>query len=268
MEFRGQTIRHIDNRKQMFMSLMTPKRIAVLGEIAAENCALTHTRQSIAKEDERVRWSELHFKPIERFGPPSVLVLGARHPSSFRKCPDLFGTSGWPADDESPRRCGGERQLLPCKQGYPDSSDRRRSRAGAKLLLFMSTSSSPERSQGAQIFLLEDHHDTLKYLTLFLGLLGHTVQSARTIKEALSKISNTNCDILICDIGLPDRNGHELLRQMKVTRRIYAIAISGFGSESDIAKSKAAGFRHHVTKPFHGEDLIPFLDEAIRELAA
>ena len=138
----------------------------------------------------------------------------------------------------------------------------------AKLLLFMSASSSPEPSQRAPIFLVEDHPDTLKYLTMFLGPLGHTVQSARTIREALSKISNTNCDILICDIGLPDGNGHELLRQMKVTRQIYAIAISGFGSESDIAKSKAAGFRHHITKPFRGDDLIPFLDEATRELAA
>jgi CheY-like chemotaxis protein len=132
----------------------------------------------------------------------------------------------------------------------------------------MSTSSSPEPPQGAQIFLVEDHHDTLKYLTMFLGLLGHTVQSARTMKEALSKISDTNCDILISDIGLPDGDGRELLRQIKVTRRIYAIAISGFDSESDIAKSKDAGFRHHVTKPFRGDDLIPFLDEAMRELAA
>jgi CheY-like chemotaxis protein len=132
----------------------------------------------------------------------------------------------------------------------------------------MSASSSPEPPQGAQIFLVEDDHDTLKYLTMFLGLLGHTVQSARTIREALAKISNTNCDILISDIGLPDGNGHELLRQIKLTRRIYAIAISGFGSESDIAKSKAAGFRHHVTKPFRADELIPFLDEATRELAA
>jgi CheY-like chemotaxis protein len=132
----------------------------------------------------------------------------------------------------------------------------------------MSASSSPELMRGVRIFLVEDHHDTLKYLTMFLALLGHTVQSARTMKEALSKISDANCDILICDIGLPDGNGHEVLRRMKVTRPVYAIAISGFGSEDDIAKSKAAGFRHHVTKPVGGDDLMRFLDEAVRELAA
>ena len=61
-----------------------------------------------------------------------------------------------------------------------------------------------------RIFLVEDHRDTLKYLTMFLVMLGHEVESARTMEEALAKISGANCDILISDIRLPDGNGHEL----------------------------------------------------------
>jgi two-component system CheB/CheR fusion protein len=132
----------------------------------------------------------------------------------------------------------------------------------------MSPALSPEPSHGLRIFLVENHRDTLKYLSMFLGLLGHTVQSARTMKEAISKISDANCDLLISDIGLPDGSGWEILQRMKTTRPVYAIAISGFGTETDIAKSKEAGFRHHVVKPFGGDDLIPFLDEAAREIAA
>jgi CheY-like chemotaxis protein len=101
---------------------------------------------------------------------------------------------------------------------------------------------------------------------MYLALLGHEVESARTMEEALAKISVANCDILISDIRLPDGNGHELLRRVNLTWPVYAIAISGFGSEADLAKSKAAGFRQHVVKPFRGADLMPLLDEAVREL--
>ena len=121
-------------------------------------------------------------------------------------------------------------------------------------------------SRQARIFLVEDHRDTLRYLTMFLVLLGHKVESARTMNEALAKISDANCDILISDIRLPDGNGHELLRCINLPRPVYAIAISGFGTEDDIARSKAAGFRQHLVKPFGSVDLKPFLDEAVREL--
>ena len=130
----------------------------------------------------------------------------------------------------------------------------------------MSPSFSPEPARRVRIFLVEDHRDTLKYLTMYLVLLGHEVESARTMEEALAKISVANCDILISDIRLPDGNGHELLRRVNLTWPVYAIAISGFGSETDLAKSKAAGFRQHVVKPFSGADLMPLLDEAVREL--
>ena len=53
----------------------------------------------------------------------------------------------------------------------------------------MSPSFSPEPARRVRIFLVEDHRDTLKYLTMYLALLGHEVESARTMEEALAKIS-------------------------------------------------------------------------------
>ena len=55
---------------------------------------------------------------------------------------------------------------------------------------------------------------------------------------------------------------------MNLTWPVYAIAISGFGSEADLAKSKAAaGFRQHVVTPLERRaDLMSLLDEAVREL--
>lgn len=85
----------------------------------------------------------------------------------------------------------------------------------------------------------------------------------QTLRLLAWKGFDPDCDILISDIRLPDGNGHELLRRLNLPRPVYAIAISGFGTKDDIARSKAAGFRQHLVKPFSGADLKSFLDEAV-----
>jgi CheY-like chemotaxis protein len=119
-----------------------------------------------------------------------------------------------------------------------------------------------------RIFVVENHRDTLKSLTMYLESFGHSVQSARTMQAALAALPKADCDILISDLGLPDGDGWELLRKVKFPRPVYAIAISGYGTEADQEKSRAAGFRHHIVKPFGGEELGPIIEEAARELAA
>jgi CheY-like chemotaxis protein len=71
---------------------------------------------------------------------------------------------------------------------------------------------------------------------------------------------------LISDIDLPDGDGWELLRTLSESRAIFAIAMSGFGTASDRACSKAAGFRHHLVKPIGLEQLATVLTEAANEL--
>ena len=119
-----------------------------------------------------------------------------------------------------------------------------------------------------RIFVVENHPDTLKYLTLYLEQMGHTVVSAKTMKDALEALPAADCNVLISDIGLPDGDGWELLRRAELDRRVYAIAMSGFGMNSDVSKSKAAGFRQHMLKPFNPDELDAMLEEAAREAAA
>jgi two-component system CheB/CheR fusion protein len=129
---------------------------------------------------------------------------------------------------------------------------------------------SPAESPSAhlRIFVVENHADTLKYLRLYLQEMGHTVLSAQTMKEALATLPSAHCDVLISDIGLPDGSGWELLNEAHLAGSIYAIAMSGFGMNSDRAKSKAAGYRHHLMKPFAPDELDRMLEEAARERAA
>ena len=93
--------------------------------------------------------------------------------------------------------------------------------------------------------MVEDHPDTRRALEMFLQLLGHQTKLAADIKEALQMAAaGGRFDLLLSDLRLPDGNGWDLLRRLVEAgwRPKHAIAISGWGSETDLAKSKSAGF--------------------------
>ena len=116
-----------------------------------------------------------------------------------------------------------------------------------------------------RIFVVEDHLDTLHALCLYLKYAGHSVRSARTKAEALKKIRQEHYDVLISDIGLPDGDGWDLLREIGDSRPQIAIAMSGYGTAADRDRSMEAGFRHHLIKPVSLEKLAAVLDEAAME---
>ena len=118
-----------------------------------------------------------------------------------------------------------------------------------------------------RIFIVENHADTLSSLTLLLEEIGHTILSARSLNEALAALPDAEFDVLLSDIGLPDGDGWELLRRAQLSHPIYAVAMSGFGASADRARSKAAGYRHHLLKPFDPAELEKILDEAAAELS-
>jgi len=126
-----------------------------------------------------------------------------------------------------------------------------------------STSELPE-VKTLRIFVVENHADTLLSLKLYLEDSGHEVRTAMTIEQAVTLLPKAPCDVLICDIGLPDGNGWELMP--KLPKGIFAIAMSGFGMNADSARSRAAGFRHHLLKPFKAAELDKILAQAIAEL--
>jgi DNA-binding response OmpR family regulator len=55
--------------------------------------------------------------------------------------------------------------------------------------------------------------------------------------------------LLISDVGLPDGSGLELMKALRDAQNIKGIALSGFGTDEDVAASAAAGFAAHITKP-------------------
>ena len=118
-----------------------------------------------------------------------------------------------------------------------------------------------------RIFVVENHDDTRVLLVMYLESMGHTVSCASTMTEALEKLPAFQCDVLVTDIGLPDGSGWELLQSLPPPRPSYAIAMTGFGMNADRLKSKEAGFRRHLLKPFVPDELDDALAEAAQTVA-
>ncbi len=117
-----------------------------------------------------------------------------------------------------------------------------------------------------KIFLVENHDDTLTYLARYLRNCGHEVQSTKNMTGAIQAITSTDFDLLISDIGLPDGDGGELMRQIgeSKSKPPFAIAMSGHNTRSAMEKNRLAGYQHHLVKPFLPEEL----DVIIEKVAA
>ena len=122
---------------------------------------------------------------------------------------------------------------------------------------------APQR-QTMRILLVEDHEDTNRSLTRLLRRRGYQVQSATSLQGALDLTAKEEFDVLISDLGLPDGSGIDLMQTLSPNRPLFGIALTGFGMEEDIRKSRDAGFKHHLVKPI---DLTK-LDSLIQEGAA
>jgi CheY-like chemotaxis protein len=112
-----------------------------------------------------------------------------------------------------------------------------------------------------RILLVEDHPDTAVALRDYLESLGHHVVAAKTMATGLQALAAEGFDFLLCDVGLPDGTGWDLLKQAPHAPH-FCVAMSGMGKNADSARSHAAGFDHHLTKPFKPEELEHLLEKA------
>jgi signal transduction histidine kinase len=112
------------------------------------------------------------------------------------------------------------------------------------------------------LLVVDDHHDTCIGMKMLLERRGYRITLAHTAGQAIEQAQQQEFDLLISDIGLPDRSGYDLMRELRAKKSMRGIALSGYGMENDITKARAAGFSEHLTKPINFDRL----DEAIRNL--
>jgi signal transduction histidine kinase/CheY-like chemotaxis protein len=122
----------------------------------------------------------------------------------------------------------------------------------------------PAKATGPRVLVVDDHVDTCTGMKMMLERRGYRVTIAHTADQAMAKALQQEFDLLISDIGLPDRSGYELMQELSTTKSLRGIALSGFGMENDVSRARAAGFSEHLTKPINFDRL----DEAIQMLLA
>ena len=133
----------------------------------------------------------------------------------------------------------------------------------AKRATAVSSAGDPQKAP-LRILLVDDHTDTVITLGALLRNLGYEVACAETVKQALQLAKESKFDLLVSDIGLPDGSGHDLMRQIRARQSIAGIALSGFGMEDDLEKSRAVGFTDHLIKPVNVDRLQATLHEIAR----
>ena len=118
-------------------------------------------------------------------------------------------------------------------------------------------------SKPLRILLVEDHKDTRRTMSRLLTHFGHNVVTADNVEGAMAVIASNNLDAVLCDIGLPDGSGYEVAAQARANGGIKTIALTGFGTEQDLQRSKEAGFDFHLVKPINFQELQTVLDQSV-----
>ena len=112
------------------------------------------------------------------------------------------------------------------------------------------------RAAALKILLVEDHEPTRITLASLLTRRGYQVKSAASVAEARALAAEQQFHLLISDIGLPDGNGFDLMKELRIRdNSLQGIALTGYGMEQDIAASRNAGFGGHLTKPVRVQSL-------------
>jgi CheY-like chemotaxis protein len=109
-----------------------------------------------------------------------------------------------------------------------------------------------------RILVVDDNVDAAKMLAVLLELDHHVVRRAASAAEALEVLRTFKAEIALLDIGLPGMSGLDLARAIRADASlagILLVAVTGWGQEDDLRRSREAGFDRHLTKPTEAEEL-------------
>jgi signal transduction histidine kinase len=113
---------------------------------------------------------------------------------------------------------------------------------------------------GLRVLAVEDDESTLDALTELLSLRGADVTPAASVSQALEILQELDPDVLVSDIGMPERDGYELIREIRALGRdaaaLPAVAVTAFASPEDRQRALAAGFQVHLAKPVDPKELM------------
>jgi signal transduction histidine kinase/ActR/RegA family two-component response regulator len=122
--------------------------------------------------------------------------------------------------------------------------------------------SKSEKLRSLRVLVVDDNRDSADSMGLLLGMMGNVVKTVHDGPEALAITKEFQPDVVLLDIGLPTLDGYDVARKIRQEpwgKEVVLIAVTGWGLEADIKRSKESGFNHHMVKPADPEALTQLL---------
>lgn len=112
------------------------------------------------------------------------------------------------------------------------------------------------------ILIVDDSPESSRFMKIFLEMAGASVECTSDPSDALNKINNenTNYDVILSDINMPQMNGYEFVNEVRKNSKMSKtpiIAVSGHDNLD--RKSESFGFHSHLVKPVDPQNLISHL---------
>jgi two-component system, OmpR family, KDP operon response regulator KdpE len=119
----------------------------------------------------------------------------------------------------------------------------------------------------AAILIIDDEAQIRKLLTITLESFDFRVREAATAKEGIVMVASHPPDLILLDLGLPDENGHDVLRHLREWYSNPIIILSVQSSEEDIVNALDRGANDYLVKPFRTGELVARIRSALRKSA-
>jgi two-component system, OmpR family, KDP operon response regulator KdpE len=120
------------------------------------------------------------------------------------------------------------------------------------------------RSDSGRVLIVEDEPALLRALQINLRARGYEVVTSSAGQDALVEAARRPPDAVLLDLGLPDLDGTEVIRQLRTRTAVPVIVLSGRAGSGDKIGALDAGADDYVTKPFSMEELLARLRAAMR----
>ncbi|EMS74323.1 DNA-binding response regulator [Enterococcus durans IPLA 655] len=117
-----------------------------------------------------------------------------------------------------------------------------------------------------KILLIEDDHDLAKMVEIYLKREGFITKLCSNGREGLEETSKFQPDLLLLDLMVPEINGLEILRQVRVVSKLPVIIVSAKESETDRVLGLKLGADDYITKPFSIKELIARIEAIFRRI--
>src|SRR5437879_7333518 len=124
-------------------------------------------------------------------------------------------------------------------------------------------SETPMSTQGC-VLIIDDEEEIRESLQILLELEGYEVETAVNGEQGLSKLDERPFDLVLLDLALPDRNGIELLPEIRaLDPQISVIMITAYGTVEDAVRAMQSGAGNFLQKPWDNEKLLADVRAAV-----